>query len=59
MKTYTMTLEIPEGSDEFWDELAQMKNKRAKEELRHAIAMCLGQSGFDHKIKMGKTIVNG
>lgn len=57
MRTYTLTMKVPEGNDEFWDELAQMTTRRAKEELKHALKTNLEEHGwFDLQIKMGKTI---
>lgn len=55
-RTYRLTMEIPEGNDEFWEQLAEMKTVQARAELAHEIESVLSCSGiYDVKIKMKAT----
>jgi hypothetical protein len=54
MKIYTLTMEVPEGNDEFWDGLATLTAREAKAELKRGLEINLAEHGwFDIKIKMG------
>jgi hypothetical protein len=57
MKTYTMTMKVPEGNDEYWEGLDKLTKSEAKIELARCLRQVLSENGFfDVEIKMGKTL---
>ncbi len=58
-KTYKIEIELPEGNDEWWEELAKKKSKAAQKMICKDLDAVLQQSGFfARKIKVVKTTVH-
>lgn len=46
MRTYVLTLVIPEGGDEFWEETAKLGHKKAGEAVAELVADTLAHVGL-------------
>ncbi len=46
MKTFTLTMKIPEGNDEWWEGISGMSAKQAKEELKYSLQPNLEEHGW-------------
>ena len=59
MRTYHIQIELPEGCDEFWEELARMKQGDAKKALAAEVQEALEEySLFDAKIDITRIDVS-
>lgn len=57
-KTYKIEIELPEGCDEWWEDLAKLKTKDARKMICTDMDSALQQCGFfSRKIKVTKIIV--
>ena len=53
MKTFVLSVVLPEGNDEFWEEVISKKKKKMIEEVEYEVKSCLQDHGhFDAEVKL-------
>lgn len=55
MKTYVLMVEIDEGYDEFWEDVAKGK---ARTKVKQEIARCLLENGFNCRVALEDVITH-
>lgn len=57
MKTYTLTITVDEGSDEFWDEI-NSSGRTGCDEILETVKSVLTSSGLEVQVKLTKFVDN-